>query len=267
MEGCSSALRFHAELPTPCLCPPFIKECSCRAGPPGKQSAWASSSEEAAYSSTSSRLHIETSLDAGLLGHGEAPHLPLLSPFRRSWSTSTPPPQVENKPLTSAKVFLDGTWSSSGTSSSGASRRRALSTPNARAGWPRTPLTAPQLSSVRAQPGASFWSDPPDISRRPQQRSSGSTPTRRTGLPRTSDRFIPERDRSSVLSERFRTSKEPHQLSTHERLLRTEDAAPDVFCYRPQRPRPSTGSRRETRSDGNERRTGEDEDTDDVYQG
>ncbi|KAI0010054.1 WD40 repeat-like protein [Xylariaceae sp. FL0662B] len=66
------------------------------------------------------------------------------------------------------------------------------------------------------------------------------------------DRFLPFR---VPVSDRFRTNKQPHELSPSERLHRTEDAAPDAFCFTPKRSAPMA-ARRISRSDGTERRVG-----------
>ncbi|RYP63756.1 hypothetical protein DL770_009303 [Monosporascus sp. CRB-9-2] len=70
------------------------------------------------------------------------------------------------------------------------------------------------------------------------------------------DRFVPIRGTPS-LGERFRSSKEPHELSTSERLVRTDSFAPDAFISRTRRAEMSAvGSRRASRSDGVDHRTG-----------
>ncbi|KAI1078611.1 WD40 repeat-like protein [Whalleya microplaca] len=66
------------------------------------------------------------------------------------------------------------------------------------------------------------------------------------------DRFLPFRVPGS---DRFRTNKQPHELSPSERLHRTEDAAPDAFCFTPKRSVPMA-ARQLSRSDGTERRLG-----------
>ncbi|RYP00341.1 hypothetical protein DL764_006541 [Monosporascus ibericus] len=48
------------------------------------------------------------------------------------------------------------------------------------------------------------------------------------------DRFVPIRG-TPPLGERFRSSKEPHELSTSERLVRTDSFAPDAFISRTRR--------------------------------
>ncbi|KAI1815074.1 WD40 repeat-like protein [Poronia punctata] len=66
------------------------------------------------------------------------------------------------------------------------------------------------------------------------------------------DRFVP----FNILSpDCFRANKKPHELSTSERLLRTEDVGPDTFCFTPKRSVP-VASRRLARSDGVEPRKG-----------
>ncbi|KAH9886408.1 WD40 repeat-like protein [Xylariomycetidae sp. FL2044] len=66
------------------------------------------------------------------------------------------------------------------------------------------------------------------------------------------DRFVPLR---VPIPDRFRANKEPHQLSTSERLLRNDRADPDAFCFVPKRSTPRL-PRRNARSDGLERRLG-----------
>ncbi|RYP51094.1 hypothetical protein DL768_003500 [Monosporascus sp. mg162] len=70
------------------------------------------------------------------------------------------------------------------------------------------------------------------------------------------DRFVPIRGTLS-LGERFRSSKEPHELSTSERLVRTDSFAPDAFISRARRAEMSIlSSRRTSRSDGVDHRAG-----------
>ncbi|KAI0099115.1 WD40-repeat-containing domain protein [Nemania sp. FL0031] len=66
------------------------------------------------------------------------------------------------------------------------------------------------------------------------------------------DRFVPFHVEAS---DRFRANKQPHELSPSERLLRTEDAGPDAFCFTPKRLVP-TSPRRLSRSDCIDRRQG-----------
>ncbi|KAI1734563.1 WD40-repeat-containing domain protein [Xylaria scruposa] len=66
------------------------------------------------------------------------------------------------------------------------------------------------------------------------------------------DRFVPSR---VAASDQFRANKQPHELSLSERLLRTENAGADAFCFSARRPVP-TSSRRHSRSDCVERRHG-----------
>ncbi|KAI1371726.1 WD40 repeat-like protein [Hypoxylon crocopeplum] len=66
------------------------------------------------------------------------------------------------------------------------------------------------------------------------------------------DRFVPFR---VPLQDRFRATKQVHELSPSERLYRTDEAASDVFCFSPRRSTPSS-ARQASRSDGNERRVG-----------
>ncbi|OTA90062.1 hypothetical protein M434DRAFT_33887 [Hypoxylon sp. CO27-5] len=66
------------------------------------------------------------------------------------------------------------------------------------------------------------------------------------------DRFVPFR---MPIGDRFRATKQAHELSPSERLHRTDDAASDVFCFTPKRPTP-VSSRWASRSDSNQRRVG-----------
>ncbi|KAI8945678.1 WD40-repeat-containing domain protein [Xylaria longipes] len=66
------------------------------------------------------------------------------------------------------------------------------------------------------------------------------------------DRFVPSH---VAASDQFRANKQPHELSLSERLLRTENAGADAFCFSPQRYTP-TSPRRLSRSDCVERRHG-----------
>ncbi|KAI0483940.1 WD40 repeat-like protein [Xylariaceae sp. FL0804] len=66
------------------------------------------------------------------------------------------------------------------------------------------------------------------------------------------DRFVPFR---VPISDRFRTNKQAHELSAQERLLRTDAAGSDAFCFTPSRIGP-VSPRRLSRSDCAERRIG-----------
>ncbi|KAI1406783.1 WD40 repeat-like protein [Hypoxylon sp. FL1857] len=66
------------------------------------------------------------------------------------------------------------------------------------------------------------------------------------------DRYVPFR---VPLSDRFRATKQAHELSPSERLHRTDDAASDVFCFTPKRSA-AVSSRWASRSDSNQRRAG-----------
>ncbi|KAI8625103.1 WD40 repeat-like protein [Xylariaceae sp. FL1651] len=66
------------------------------------------------------------------------------------------------------------------------------------------------------------------------------------------DRFVPFHVPES---DRFRANKQPHELSPSERLLRTEDAGADAFCFTPKRSVP-VSPRRLSRSDCIEHRQG-----------
>ncbi|KAI0834040.1 WD40 repeat-like protein [Hypoxylon sp. FL0890] len=66
------------------------------------------------------------------------------------------------------------------------------------------------------------------------------------------DRFVPFR---VPLGDRFRATKQAHELSPSERLHRKDDAASDVFCFTPKRSTPAS-PRWASRSDSNQRRVG-----------
>ncbi|KAI0596900.1 WD40-repeat-containing domain protein [Biscogniauxia sp. FL1348] len=66
------------------------------------------------------------------------------------------------------------------------------------------------------------------------------------------DRFVPF---NVAIPDRFRANKQPHELSPSERLLRTDEAGSDAFCFSPKPAIPMV-SRRVCRSDGVERRLG-----------
>ncbi|KAK4236449.1 WD40-repeat-containing domain protein [Achaetomium macrosporum] len=59
-----------------------------------------------------------------------------------------------------------------------------------------------------------------------RQRASSSTSLRHL------DRFIPARPQGTAPSERFRTSKAPHELTAAEKILRHSGATEDAFVYR-----------------------------------
>jgi hypothetical protein len=83
-------------------------------------------------------------------------------------------------------------------------------------------LPQPSPRSRPALPTAFF----PPYRTRLQQRTPKTTSLRRL------DRFIPARPQGTDLSERFRTGKAPHELTTAERLLRHSGATEDAFVYR-----------------------------------
>lgn len=98
-------------------------------------------------------------------------------------------------------------------------------------------LTLP-IRSARSRPGlpTSFFSDS-DI--KPVRRNSNSNAI---GVARSAtvgahiqDRFIPSRSNSSIVVQKFRTGKAPHELTTSEKLLRHNGDAEDAFCYRRRR--------------------------------
>ncbi|KAI5920922.1 WD40-repeat-containing domain protein [Camillea tinctor] len=66
------------------------------------------------------------------------------------------------------------------------------------------------------------------------------------------DRFVPF---YVAVPDRFRANKPPHKLSPSERLLRSDEAGSDAFCFSP-KPAVPMAPRRVSRSDGVERRLG-----------
>ncbi|CZR52594.1 related to meiosis-specific APC/C activator protein AMA1 [Phialocephala subalpina] len=69
--------------------------------------------------------------------------------------------------------------------------------------------------------------------RRPSLRTTRSNlSTKSTGSVRSPDRFLPSRPSLDSAIESFRANKDPHSLSSDERLLRHEDASPDAFYPR-----------------------------------
>lgn len=161
----------------------------------------------------------------------------------------------ENNHFTSADGCLDGTWSSSNSSEDEKPRTHgsppADNTPHT---VPRTPATDLRLSRLPPSKPTSFWSDSA-VERYRQRQDWAETISSR--LPKLSDRFVPSRERSILLSDRFRTGKEPHRLSTNERILRSEDATPDPFCFRLPRPVHTSVQPRTLRADERTRRAGE----------
>jgi len=64
---------------------------------------------------------------------------------------------------------------------------------------------------------------------------------------RLPDRFVPFRDNSTSFTEKYRSTKNPRELTGVEKLLRHHSATPDAFCYRPRRVTPT--GRVDSRSD------------------
>jgi len=95
----------------------------------------------------------------------------------------------------------------------------------------RKPATLPLRSSHSrpALPSSFFSESRPNLPRR----GSNTGPGRGgTGSLRLLDRFIPTRTHSTTTSEKFRTGKAPHTLTSTEKLLRHNAATEDAFCYR-----------------------------------
>lgn len=81
------------------------------------------------------------------------------------------------------------------------------------------------------------------------------------------DRFVPIRG-DAALGDRFRSIKDPRELSSSERLVRTDSFAPDAFVSSARRTAMLAASpRRVSRSDGADRRVGElhDPNTQPIY--
>lgn len=74
------------------------------------------------------------------------------------------------------------------------------------------------------------------------------------GTGRVHDRFVSSREVDSPLSDRFRTIKEPHELTAQERLTRTAGATPDPFRLPPRPDYLALRDRRTSRSDGHNQR-------------
>jgi hypothetical protein len=159
----------------------------------------------------------------------------------RNPSVCSPHSGAENDRLLSPDFFLDGAWSAS--TSSGDEVQEPPGTPvtTDRAVPPRTPVSLPRITHVqRPSLPSSSWTDP------------FINPLRR----QFPDRFVSLREDSTPLSDRFRTNKQPHELSTSERLFRNEGATPDAFCFRPRREEIHASGQRASRSDGNGRSDG-----------
>ncbi|KAK3684313.1 WD40 repeat-like protein [Podospora appendiculata] len=93
------------------------------------------------------------------------------------------------------------------------------------------PVTLPRSARPRPVLPTSFTSD---SGARLPRRGSNLGLVRHgvgTGSLRLPDRFIPMRTQTDS-SERFRTGKAPHELTTPEKLLRHNGATEDAFCYR-----------------------------------
>lgn len=166
---------------------------------------------------------------------------------------------IQSRRLVSADVYLDGAQSSSG---SEATDHDASPPPDSQSLYPETPTptTVPQTAGVRPNTLATFWSDSADAHRqRRRQVVTEESPLSRSGdsrLSRLSNRFVPIRESSSPIADRFRTSKDPHRLSTSERLVRQDAALPDPFLSRSQHYGAAGPAQRSSRSDGSDRRNG-----------
>ncbi|ETS80922.1 hypothetical protein PFICI_08451 [Pestalotiopsis fici W106-1] len=162
---------------------------------------------------------------------------------------------VETKRLGAADACLDGAQSSSSTSGSEASDNDADPHDGANN---KTPNTVPRDIGLRPSMLTAFWSDS-KINRRRNRRQAltEGSPLSRGGFTRLSDRFVPSREPSSLIADRFRTVKDSHRLSTSERIVRNEAALPDPFISRSQRFAAARTIPRGSHSDGSDRRNGE----------
>ncbi|TPX07803.1 uncharacterized protein E0L32_010490 [Thyridium curvatum] len=86
---------------------------------------------------------------------------------------------------------------------------------------------------------------------KPTRRGSDVGPVRASGvLFRAPDRFLPSRDATTSLNEKFRLTRRPEDLTEAERLLRHSRASPDAFCYPDRRVAPEAATQRSiSRSD------------------
>ncbi|KAK7978418.1 WD domain-containing protein [Apiospora saccharicola] len=98
----------------------------------------------------------------------------------------------------------------------------------------------------------SYWSD--TVLTRPKRRSQTATNARLRGTGRVHDRFVSAREIDTPLSDRYRTIKEPHELSAEERLTRTAGARTDPFRVPPRPDYLALRDRRTSRSDGHSQR-------------
>lgn len=163
---------------------------------------------------------------------------------------------VKSRRLVSADVYLDGAQSSSGSEASDhdaspqpGSQSLHLETP--------TPTTVPRTADIRPSTLTTVWSDSAIAHRRRRRQVvTEESPLSRSGLSRLSDRFVPIRESSSPIADRFRTAKDPHRLSTSERLVRQDAALPDPFLSRSRHYGAARPAQRSSRSDGSDRRNG-----------
>ncbi|KAK8129420.1 hypothetical protein PG999_001800 [Apiospora kogelbergensis] len=121
-----------------------------------------------------------------------------------------------------------------------------------------TPITPATLPRVTAHPRpvlpALCWSDTAVTPRR--KRLPAAINPRLSEGGRAHDRFISPREVTTPLSDRFRSTKEPHELSARERLTRSTAATPDPFRMPPRHDYLALRSRRSSRSDGHRRYPG-----------
>ncbi|KAK4118696.1 WD40 repeat-like protein [Parathielavia appendiculata] len=166
-----------------------------------------------------------------------------LSPLDSGYGSASPPPSTskrsvnENRPPSAElRILYDGNQSDSDdpfvdsdqenlfanvADISPGSPSAAYQTPQ---GFLRGSATLPRQSprSRPGLPGAFF----PSYRSRSQQRAPNTASVRRL------DRFIPARPLGTEASERFKTGKAPHELTSTERLLRHSGATEDAFVYR-----------------------------------
>lgn len=162
---------------------------------------------------------------------------------------------VERRRLVAADVYLDGAQSTSSSSGSEAPNDDARQPPIVHNG---TTITNTLNVGRRPNMLTALWSDS-EFSRRRNRRQAltEESPFTRGGLTRVSDRFVPSRESSGLMADRFRTVKDSHRLSTSERIVRNEAAMPDPFIPRSQRFAAARPTLRGSRSDGSDRRNGE----------
>ncbi|KAK6826172.1 WD repeat-containing protein [Apiospora arundinis] len=159
------------------------------------------------------------------------------------------PPSTENDRLDGN--LLDGAYSTGDVQDEPPSRDRGNLNLD-----PITPATLPRVTA-HPRPGLapSYWSDTALTPRKRRTTTATSSRLRETG--RAHDRFVSQREITTPLSDRFRATKEPHELSARERLTRNiTGVTPDPFRLPPRRDYLALRNRRTSRSDGHHRHPG-----------